>query len=383
VHVARTLELLVMQPPPFCNISCDYCYLAHRSDTRRMPLEIVETAFRAVRASGLLSGALSVVWHAGEPLTAGPTFYRDSFRIANEVLGKHADVSHCLQTNGILINDRWCELFAEWRVNVGVSLDGPAPLHDRHRTTRDGRPTHARVMKGIDCLRRHGLPFHVIAVVTRDSLPHADAIMQFFIDNEITQIGFNIDEAEGATPQTSMRGMEARYVEFMQKAKQAARAAPLPVNVRELTQAERAIRRDMPLVCVDGDLMPANSQAIPGAILSVDHAGNVTTWSPELIDLQHPRYGDFLLGNVMRDSVRTMLSSDKARAIQRDILSGIRACERSCGFFAQCGGGAPVNKLTENGSLASTETIYCRCSIQAPIRAVLEDLERELGIAVN
>lgn len=178
-----------------------------------------------------------------------------------------------------------------------------------------------------------------------------------------------------------MRGMEHEYCKFMERVFERASAAPFPISVRELENAEGAIRRDMPRQILDGRHFPRNPQVIPGKIISVDHAGNFTTWSPELIDVQHAQYGDFVLGNVTRDSIGAIFSSDKALTIQRDILLGIEACERRCGFFSQCGGGAPINKLTENNSFASTETLYCRCTVQVPIRLMLDRIEKKLGLA--
>ena len=377
----RPLRLLVLQPTPFCNIACDYCYLAHRADARRMSTRVVEATLKNVRDSGLLADELSVIWHAGEPLTVPSSFYRESFALVDEIVGQHARVSHCIQTNGVLIDHEWCDLFTQWGVRVGISLDGPAFLHDKHRKTRDGRPTHRRVMEGIDCLRKHHLPFHVIAVVTRDSLDYAADIVNFFCEQDITQIGFNIDESEGAHTECSLHGREDDYEEFMRRVIKAARHAPIDMQVREIQNALQIISKGIPKIRVGDRTVPYNPQTVPAAILSVDHQGGFTTYSPELLDHQHNQYGSFLLGNVMTDSIAVAITSDKARSIARDILAGVDACQRSCEYFEYCGGGAPVNKLTENGDFASAETLYCRCAIQAPFKATLEAMEEALDCA--
>jgi uncharacterized protein len=372
-----------MQPTPFCNIACDYCYLAHRTDARRMPIRVVEATLKNIRESALLAEELSVIWHAGEPLAVPCAFYRDSFSLINRIVGRDAKVSHCIQTNGVLINDEWCELFSRWQVRVGVSLDGPSFIHDLHRKTRDGRPTHRRVMDGIARLRKHDISFHVIAVVTRDSLAHADEILEFFSGHEIADIGFNIDETEGANTRCSVSGAERDFEGFLRQILKAAERAPLEMHVREIRNALRIISDGVPQVRVNGRMLPYNPQVIPAAILSVDHQGGFTTFSPELLDQEHHAYGRFVLGNVMTDSIADALQSEKALSIQRDILAGVDACARTCEFFAYCGGGAPVNKLTENGSFASAETVYCRCVIQAPFKVTLEALESALHCGDN
>ena len=73
-------RLLVMQPTPFCNISCDYCYLAHRNDKRRMSQEVVAATAQRLIDDNLLAESLGVVWHAGEPLTMPLEFYEAAFR---------------------------------------------------------------------------------------------------------------------------------------------------------------------------------------------------------------------------------------------------------------------------------------------------------------
>ena len=60
----------------------------------------------------------------------------------------------------------------------------------------------------------------------------------------------------------------------------------------------------------------------------------------------------------------------------RDIARGVEACRRTCEYFSVCGGGAPVNKLTENGSFASDRTRFCELTQMVPIDLILDALER-------
>ena len=76
-------------------------------------------------------------------------------------------IENGFQTNGVLLDDRWGEFLARHEFLVGLSLDGPKPLHDRYRVNQGGRPTFAQVMRGRDALRRHGVPFNTLTVVHR------------------------------------------------------------------------------------------------------------------------------------------------------------------------------------------------------------------------
>ena len=191
------LSLLVVQPTPFCNIDCDYCYLPTRNLRGVIQPETLDKLFRSVFASSIVRDGFSLVWHAGEPLVLPIAFYER----ANACLARHnacrLPVRVCFQTNGMLVTDAWCEFFIESGARVGVSLDGPQELHDRHRKTRGKRGTFDRVMAGVRRLQRAGVAFSVICVLTRESLLQPRRIFSFFAEEGITNVGFNVEELEG------------------------------------------------------------------------------------------------------------------------------------------------------------------------------------------
>jgi uncharacterized protein len=114
----------------------------------------------------------------------------------------------------------------------------------------------------------------------------------------------------------------------------------------------------------------------------MDWAGNIATFSPELLGLKSALYDDFILGNINRDRLVDMAEGSLLARMRADIDSGIEMCRQSCEYFSACGGGEPVNKLFENGSFASAETTYCRMSKMRVTDLVLDRLERvQLPIA--
>jgi uncharacterized protein len=60
----------------------------------------------------------------------------------------------------------------------------------------------------------------------------------------------------------------------------------------------------------------------------------------------------------------------------RDVTAGVEACSVGCEYFSVCGGGAPVNKLFENGSFASARTSFCDLTQKVPIDLILEAFDR-------
>ena len=160
------IELLVIQPTPFCNIDCTYCYLPNRNSKAVVSKQTLLNLFSQVFTSGWFEDCLPVVWHAGEPLVLRPEFYRDAFRTIDRLKPAGLAVKHAFQTNGTLIDEAWCSFFAEEKVDVGVSIDGPRYFHDRNRLTRGGRGTFDKTITGIRALRRAQIPFHVISVLS-------------------------------------------------------------------------------------------------------------------------------------------------------------------------------------------------------------------------
>src|SRR5262249_47534396 len=119
-----------------------------------------------------------------------------------------------------------------------------------------------------------------------------------------------------------------------------------------------------------------NIQTEPFAMLNVDTHGNVSSFSPELLGLKNKDYGDFLLGNINRESLADIYRTCLASALQRDIQAGVEACEGACRSFSVCGGGAPGTKLFETGSFASTATSYCPLTQMVPTALILEAYDR-------
>ena len=57
-----------------------------------------------------------------------------------------------MQANGTLLTEEWGEFLKENDFLVGISIDGPPEMHDAYRVDKGGRPTSARVLRGLDVL---------------------------------------------------------------------------------------------------------------------------------------------------------------------------------------------------------------------------------------
>src|SRR4051794_6364523 len=172
--IATVPTYVVMQPTTLCNLDCSYCYLPFRAADNRMPVRVAAAVAESV-SSFARTRRFSVVWHGGEPLAAG----RD--HLAALLAPFDPAVEHHVQTNATLIDDAWCRFFIEHGIRVSVSVDGP---RDRNgdRINRGGRPAYDRIMAGVGALRRHGIPFSALCVVSRPGPGLAAELYDYFLE---------------------------------------------------------------------------------------------------------------------------------------------------------------------------------------------------------
>ena len=371
--------LVVLQPTPFCNIDCKYCYLPHRNDARRMSEETLKLVFEKVFSSKLVGDPIVFLWHLGEPLAVPPKWYERAFEIARQANTGGRKYSHSFQTNGTLINHEWIDLFKRHQVAVGVSVDGPQPIHDRLRVFRDGAPTHSKVMKGVRQLQEGGVNFAAIMVLTTYSLDRADDICDFLIENNIHDIGFNIDEIEGINRQSSFSGSDAeavgRFKRFFGRMLERSgesggrlRIREVWTNLRSLTKANR----------VDDQSDAMNSTNQPFQIFNIDSEGNFSTFCPELVAAQSPEYKNFVMGNVASDSLDDIVNNPIYQRVFKEVQTGVDQCRTQCDYWDYCGGGSPSNKFFEHGRFDVTETVTCRLHRKAVIDVLVDYLDERL-----
>jgi uncharacterized protein len=364
---APTIETIVVQPTPFCNINCRYCYLPGRDAKTIIAQDTIATLFAKVFASGWAFPYLTIIWHAGEPLVVPVSFYRAAFEAIEALRPASVQVRHSFQTNGMLLTPEWCDLFKEWGVGVGVSIDGPQRLHDANRVTRSGHGTFDRTLAGIRLLRREAVPFHVISVLSRDSLDAAEEMVAFYISEGIEDVCFNVEESEGdhVSDLFAQTDVQERFARFLDKFWRLSRESGQIRFIREIDgMLPRIFRPDATVM--------GNAQVEPFGMMNVDCHGNVSSFSPELLGLQHAAYNNFIVGNINTDSLDDMRRSAAMTAMARDIGAGVAACRDGCEYFSVCGGGAPVNKLSENGSFGTTRTGYCSLMHIVPTDLILD-----------
>ena len=375
-------SLLLLQAVERCNLDCSYCYLPNRAKSGKMSLETVAASIRWLRKGGLLGKSLEVLWHAGEPLLAGVDFYRRAHEIVSQEMPSTTAWKFVFQTNGTLIDDEWASFFALAKAQIGISIDGPRDWHDERRRTWSGKGSFDRTIQGIECLRRHDVPFSTVSVLSEHALREPDRLYNFLRDLGSETFGFNDEEKEGVHKRSLQYDSDSARADaeyFYSVLYGLATRDACYGRIREIGQSLEAMHH-LARVQLPYEARPkiASEMSDPFAILNVAFNGTFSTFAPELLGHTVKSVGDFVFGNVYLDTLDGVLNSQKFQLAHRLIQRGVDECRTSCKYYGLCGGGSPSNKYFENGRLDSSATIFCQLSIIAPINAVLTKLEVEL-----
>jgi uncharacterized protein len=365
--IANSFHTLITQPTTLCNLDCAYCYLPDRKRQQLMSIDVAEALVESISEQDS-PHPVDVIWHGGEPL-ATPTGHMRSLLAEFEDLRSRGRVMHGLQTNATLINAPWCDLLADCGFQVGVSIDGPAAC-SAGRVDRRGEPGFERIMQGIAALRAAGISYTAICVVTPDTVAHVDELVGFFVDLGCTSVGFNLEEQEGVNiRRTALTAQQAErfWLRLWQL-----RESGSPLAIRDLDRLCDWLETTKTNMTQDKPFDP---------IPTVSSRGDVVILSPELLGMRSPEYGDFLIGNVLQDTIPAMLTKAGHLRYVQEFADGLVGCASACEFFDFCRGAQAGNRYFEHGTFAATETAYCRNTRQALVRAAVAHLSQ--GEVVN
>jgi uncharacterized protein len=212
------LDWVVFKIAQHCNLNCDYCYVYNRGDDswrtrpRIVSDEVAEMLGRRVaeQCRRFSLDHFIIEFHGGEPLLVGKARMQ---RII-DLLRNHSpsvDLRLMLQTNGILLDEEWLELFDRNRISFGISLDGPPEVADRHRVFRNGKGSTNRLLKNVQRLRRLGPMFDqllggVLCVV--DPSTNGADLVRWFADNGFESFEFLLPDGNYANPPPDWEGVE-------------------------------------------------------------------------------------------------------------------------------------------------------------------------------
>lgn len=352
---ARPLYVMTKPVGAVCNLACAYCYYLEKAnlykDTSKhvMSDELLEKFIREYIGSQTMHEVL-FTWHGGETLMRPLSFYRKVVELQRQYAGGHA-IDNCIQTNGTLLTDEWCEFFKENNWLVGISIDGPQEFHDEYRKNRSGRPSFAKVMQGIRLLNKHGVEWNAMAVVNDYNADYPLEFYHFF-----KEIGCRYIQFAPIVERLS-KHEDGRYLATpLQPGEQLADFSVSPEQWGNFlcTLFDEWVRNDVGQIFIQlFDSTLANWVGEQPGVCSMaktcGHAG-VKEFNGDVYACDHYVFPEFKLGNIYQQTLVEMMYSERQMEFgqmkQKSLPSQCRACE----FLFACNGECPKNRFATTAS---------------------------------
>jgi uncharacterized protein len=345
---------------PSCNLRCDYCFYLEKEALfpgkkhHHMSKEVLEAYIkRCAEANMNDPEGILFAWQGGEPTLMGLDFFKRAIELELRYAAGRP-VRNTLQTNGTLLDDRWCDFLARHHFLVGLSLDGPREIHDRYRRDKGGGSTFNKVHRALKFLQKHGVDYNILASVARDTAHHPLEVYRFFRDQGVSFIQFipivermpdecarELGLALGAPPALD-RPVEGTVTPWT--------VEPEWLGSFYTEIFDEWVRRDVGTIYVmnfewtlyawfggDGPVCYLASRCGDSCI--VEHNGDVYS-------CDHFVYPGYRLGNVITSDIRSLTESEQQRqwgARKETMLP--RQC-RECEVFFICRGGCPKHRFT-------------------------------------
>lgn len=320
-----------------CNLDCSYCYYRQSLEgtrvRRRMDDGVLATFLGQYMDYVADTHVAALAWQGGEPTLAGLAFFERVVALEAEHAQGRMTIGNALQTNAVLLDDRWGEFLHRYNFLVGVSLDGPEEIHDALRRDRGGHGSFGRVMAGIDVLRRHRVEFNVLSVIGPHNVRRGRDLMRF-----VRQEGFGYVQFlpamgfQSTAPEETASYLVSpeRYGEFLVEAFDEWYEDGFPtVSVRQFDTFLQSLLGLAPGMCIHSHRCDAG--------IVVEYNGDVYPCDFFI----HPRWR---LGNVMEQPLASILANPALAAFVAQKAPLPDRCQQ-CEWLQLCCGGCPRNRL--------------------------------------
>ena len=345
VKASREFQVFVKPIGSICNLDCHYCYylkkehLYPEGESFRMPDDILE-AYIAQHIDASPETVIRFSWHGGEPTVLGLDYFRRIVELQRKHKSPNQRIVNGIQTNGTLLDEEWCLFLAKMSFAVGLSLDGPPEMHDRHRVTKDGKPTHEQTMRGYKLLQEHGVYTEVLCVVNAHNVRFPLQVYRFFKQINAQYITFlpmvePQQDAKGGVCHISVPA-EA-WGTFLCTVFDEWRDRDIgKVKVQIFEEATRTAFNQEHSLCI--------FRPTCGDIPVIEHNGDFYSCD-HYVDVQHR------LGNIEDTPLVELLESPAQREFGRAKLETLPRYCLECEVRAMCNGGCPKNRFinTQDG----------------------------------
>ncbi len=330
----EAFTLMVKPAGSACNMRCEYCYYLHTAGSNGAGRMSADTLRKLLKQyfNAAPGPTVTITWHGGEPMLAGLDFYRDVVRAEQELLPPGMECRNNLQTNGLLLDESWCRFLVEHHFDAGVSIDGPAVIHDRYRKDPEGNGTFDRVVRGIRLLQAHGIQPDLLCTVTSDTAAAGVPVYQALRDlgtGWMQFIPIVRRDSQGRVTEDSVS--PAQYGEFLKDVFS-------QWIYHDLDRTEVQLFSEMALVLNGKEANLCWMRKTCGRVPVVEKDGSVYA-------CDHFVRPDFRIGSILEDDLQALVSAPQQARFGSEKKDGLTASCRTCPWVSLCGGGCPKDRF--------------------------------------
>jgi uncharacterized protein len=360
-NAPSNFHVLAKPTGAICNLDCKYCFFLSKEalyagSKFRMTDDTLEAYIKQVVESQR-EQSVTIAWQGGEPTLMGLDFFRRATVLARKYIRPGVVLEHTIQTNGILLDEEWCDFLRENNFLVGLSVDGPQEIHDTYRVDKSNNPTFSKVMCAARLMQAHEVEFNVLCTVHDANVSHPLKVYRFFRDQLKTQFVQFIPIVERATPELLEianqgwgDGNRHRPL-YTQAGGLVTERSVKPEEWGEFLIAifDEWVRHDVGNVFIQMfESALASWLGLPASLcIFAETCGNALALehNGDLYSCDHFVEPKFLLGNIKKQHLVQLVASDQQRAFgnaKRDTLP--RYC-RECEVRFACNGECPRNRF--------------------------------------
>lgn len=348
---ARPMYVMLKPAGSLCNLRCKYCYYLEKDKLYKqcknhvISDELLEKFIKEYIEAQTTPQVL-FTWHGGETLMRPISFYKRALEL-QRIYGRGRQIDNCIQTNGTLLTDEWCQFFKDNNFLVGVSIDGPQEFHDEYRRTATNKPTFVKVMNGINLLNKHGVEWNALAVVNDYNADYPLEFYRFFKQIGCKYIQFSpivervVKREDGLTLAPGMQGGDAGLADFS--------ITPEQWGNFLCTIFDEWVHNDVGEYFVqlfDATLANWVGQA-PGVCILAEECGHagVMEFNGDVYSCDHFVYPELLLGNLHTKTITEMMYSDQQNKFAKMKKQMLPQQCKECKFLFACHGECPKNRF--------------------------------------
>lgn len=339
---AKPLYVMLKPIGAVCNLGCTYCYYLEKKElypnkgNKTIMSDDLLERFVSQYIEAQTMQPILFTWHGGEPLMRDISFYKKALALQRKY-AKGKQISNTLQTNGTLLNDEWCEFFRENNFLIGISIDGSKPFHDKYRTTKDLRPTFDHVVRGINLLKKHGVEYNIMGVVSDFNMNYPLEFYQFFKDIDSHYIQFSPaveSDSNGNVTQWSVT--PEKWGDFL------------------IAIFNEWVRNDVGTYFVQYfDSALANWVGVdPGICIFAKNCGHagVMEFNGDVYSCDHFVYPQYKLGNINDKTLMEMMYSKQQTEFGLAKSASLSSQCKQCKYLFACRGECPKNRISKTQS---------------------------------